>query len=132
MKKTIATFGFMSILIGIIYYCTVRAIKPSIFNLIVSDNIVTSYFEDQHQWLPSFLHTFGFTCLLSSFTNINFKNMLLSGAFWFVLNLLWELSALLNTSNYFHSSFDTNDIIASAIGAILPLLFLLTSKQFLK
>lgn len=92
--------------------------------------------------LPSCLHALGFTCLLGASWGGGRLALLMSGAFWFVANALWEWACdvnfpwtqmrmravqwLFRHPELVHTcTTDVMDIFAAAVGAALPILLYL-------
>jgi len=65
-------------------------------------------------WLPSLIHGFGFTCLLSAAVGIRARNLWAAGVFWWLCNLVYEIYGQP------YATFDHLDIVAAAAGCALP------------
>lgn len=115
--------GLFSLAAGVIFYLCVRPETPDLLSDIFGRHQKIYAHGGWMFWLPSFIHGFGFTCLLSAVIGIRGRYLLACGVFWFAANLLYETvggyTAIVPGR---YGTYDTYDIVAAAVGCTLPYL----------
>ena len=134
--KALLWSSLASLVVGFVYYATCRSHVPYLLSFVPAYHGASRPIPlpPIAYSLPSLLHAYAFTCLLGVCWGAGSVALLLSGSFWFVANLMWELVCVPhgtvvgaipaivsyavgpNTCTY-----DSWDIAASAIGAAAPL-----------